>query len=598
MMEAMEAPLETRSRLPFGLSWEKVVIWTLFGATVYSLRHFFDIVFMTFLISYVAQRMVRFVGRGRWDHWSRRPTIVVLYLAAFAGVYFTGQFTLPRAIEQGKNLLGQVQNLNLDRIRDEVLSNTLGRIELVRYKRTPEYTQELAEFVRKKSSLPSRGDFQRLAAQLRQSFRDDLVLQEGRHAIEDLKVGAHFFELYRDWVKDNRAGTELAAQPKLRQELEQKFDDSWRNIYGAESFEQEKTTPKYQEQRQATVLRGAADRLAAEGRWREEAELAIGRKLGADRVAAMAQDELERRFQDYYTAEAQRRPSVLAFPYVRFVALEQAATDPDFQAALGAEAQTTLSPEEEFDQALQLKLGKAHPWAELLGDSSQLVRTNMPKITTWLTEVINNVIGFLLNALLSLMFSAMIVWEVPRMRRSIGRVHGTRAEPVFNEIAPGVQRLGIVIGTAFSAQMIIACLNSAFAFVAITFLGLPSPLFLSLLVLFFSLVPYVGIVIATVPILIVALQDGGAHLGLYTAIAMLVIHEMEAWILGPKILGDILHLNPIAVILVLFVGQQLFGVWGLLLAVPVSVFLINDVFLQPASSTLKLVGEAPRQEEA
>jgi predicted PurR-regulated permease PerM len=586
MIQVMETHSETRARLPFGLSWEKVVIWTIFGLTVYSLRHFFDIVFMTFLMSYVAQRLVRFTGRGRWEHWSRRPTIVLLYTTALAGVYFAGQFVLPRAIEQGKWLLGQVQNLNLDRIRDEVLANTLGRLELARYKRTEQYAEELAAYVRRKSSLPSHEEFLRVAAQLRESFRDQLAIQEGRDAVEELKASGRFLQMYRDWIREQRAEQELAAQPRLRNELEQKFDDSWRNIYGPNAFEQERGTPRYQELRQATVLRGAAERLAAEGRWRDEAELEIGRSLGAERVEALAPEEMERRFREFYAVEAPRRSNALAFEYPRFVTLEKAGSAQEFQAALGGQTQSRLSPEEEFEEALQLKLAKEHPWAELLGDSSQLVRSNMPRITSWLTDAINNVIGFGLDAMLSLMFSAMIVWEVPRMRRSISRVHGTRAEPIFREIAPGVQRLGIVIGMAFSAQILIACLNSAFTFVAISFLGLPSPLFLSLLVLFFSLVPYVGIIIATVPIVIVALQVGGMQLGLYTALAMFVIHELEAWILGPKILGDFLHLNPIAVILVLFVGQQLFGIWGLLLAVPVTVFLINDVFLKPTSSPL------------
>ena len=592
-MNAMDAALEPRSRLPFGLSWEKVVIWTLFGGTVYSLRHFFDIVFMTFLMSYLAQRLVRFVGGGRWEHWTRRPAIVVAYTAAVAGVYFAGQFVLPRAVEQGKWLLGQVQTLNLDRIRDEVLSNTLGRMELARFKRTEDYPEQLAEFEHSKSSLPSHAEFQRLATQLRQSFREQLVVEEGRRAVDELKGSGHFQEPYQDWIRDNHAEQELAAQPRLRQELEQKFDDSWRTIYGAEALNEQRATPKYQEMRHATVLRGAAERLAADGRWREEAELAIGRRLGEERVAAMSPEELERRFRESYAAEAPRRPSLLSFPYAKFAALEKVNTDQEFQAALGGETQSTLTPQQEFDQAMQLKLAKQHPWAELLGDSSALVRSNIPRLTTWLTALINNVIGFGLDAMLSLMFSAMIVWEIPRLRRSIIRVNGTRAEPVFLEIAPGVQQLGIVVGMAFSAQILIASLNSAFTFVAITFLGLPSPLFLALLVLVCSLVPFVGVIIAAVPIIIVALQAGGAQMGLYTALAMFCIHELEAWFLGPKILGDVLNLNPIVVILVLFVGQQLFGVWGLLLAVPVTVFLVNDVFLRPARSTAPAREDAP-----
>jgi predicted PurR-regulated permease PerM len=231
--------------------------------------------------------------------------------------------------------------------------------------------------------------------------------------------------------------------------------------------------------------------------------------------------------------------------------------------------------------SVERRLAKEHPLSSLLGDTSELVRSWFPKVTGWLTTAINEILNFGFTALISLALSLMIVWEIPRLKAGLERVRGTRAEWILDEIAPEVVRLGTVIGVAFTAQFVIASIDASLAFVALTYLKLPSPVFLSLLVLVACLVPYVGVLIAALPILIVALQQGGVSLGLNTAFWLFMIHELEAWILSPKIMSGFLKLSPMMVVLVLCVAEPLFGLWGLILGVPVAVFLINDVLLKP-----------------
>lgn len=62
-------------------------------------------------------------------------------------------------------------------------------------------------------------------------------------------------------------------------------------------------------------------------------------------------------------------------------------------------------------------------------------------------------------------------------------------------------------------------------------------------------------------------------------IAILIIHFIETSILNPKIVGDMLHFHPVMVLAVLAIGEHFFGVWGLLLGVPVAVYIIRFVIL-------------------
>ena len=53
-----------------------------------------------------------------------------------------------------------------------------------------------------------------------------------------------------------------------------------------------------------------------------------------------------------------------------------------------------------------------------------------------------------------------------------------------------------------------------------------------------------------------------------------IIHFIEAYFLNPKIFGHHLHMNPVLVLIVLTIGGKLFGVWGLVIGLPV----VNYVF--------------------
>jgi len=96
-----------------------------------------------------------------------------------------------------------------------------------------------------------------------------------------------------------------------------------------------------------------------------------------------------------------------------------------------------------------------------------------------------------------------------------------------------------------------------------------------------SFIPVLGVVLSSVPISVMAIvqPDGTVLMAVYIILAVLVIHFIETSILNPKILGDMLHLHPVLVLAVLAIGEHFAGVWGLLLGVPVAVYIIRCVIL-------------------
>jgi predicted PurR-regulated permease PerM len=59
---------------------------------------------------------------------------------------------------------------------------------------------------------------------------------------------------------------------------------------------------------------------------------------------------------------------------------------------------------------------------------------------------------------------------------------------------------------------------------------------------------------------------------------VMMVHTIEAYLLNPLIYGAEFELNPVLTLIILFVAYHAFGVWGMLLGLPVARYLLRDVF--------------------
>lgn len=84
-----------------------------------------------------------------------------------------------------------------------------------------------------------------------------------------------------------------------------------------------------------------------------------------------------------------------------------------------------------------------------------------------------------------------------------------------------------------------------------------------------DLVPYFGPVIGAIPAIALALLESKT-MALYALLVILIVQQLENSIISPKVLGDSLGLHPLLIIFVLLAGGQLYGIIGMLLAVPVT----------------------------
>lgn len=145
---------------------------------------------------------------------------------------------------------------------------------------------------------------------------------------------------------------------------------------------------------------------------------------------------------------------------------------------------------------------------------------------------------------------------------------------------PSFDRLLFRIDRGFSGvvrgQLIIMLVNGVLSAIGFWLFGLKYWPILALIASLLSIIPIFGSILSSVPAVMIGLtQDFWT--ALWVLLWILGIHQVEANLLNPNIIGVAAKLHPVLVIFSLIVGEHFYGLWGALLAVPV-LSLVQSVF--------------------
>ena len=85
-----------------------------------------------------------------------------------------------------------------------------------------------------------------------------------------------------------------------------------------------------------------------------------------------------------------------------------------------------------------------------------------------------------------------------------------------------------------------------------------------------NLVPYFGPIVAYVGTISFGLLYGQNTKVIIAVIALIIVQQIDGSIIGPKLLGDNVSLKPVFILVSVIIGSSLFGIVGMILAVPVA----------------------------
>jgi predicted PurR-regulated permease PerM len=119
-------------------------------------------------------------------------------------------------------------------------------------------------------------------------------------------------------------------------------------------------------------------------------------------------------------------------------------------------------------------------------------------------------------------------------------------------------------------RFLIALILSAFYAAGLWLLGVPLWAAIGLIAGLVGIIPYVGIIAGIVLALGFAAIDGGDLWTIVGVIAVFTLAQpLEDYVLTPRIIGESLDLHPMLILIALLIAGSLFGVLGLVLAIPV-----------------------------
>lgn len=224
-----------------------------------------------------------------------------------------------------------------------------------------------------------------------------------------------------------------------------------------------------------------------------------------------------------------------------------------------------------------------HPWGQRIQTA---IETHQQELLTGITDITNRALSYGAGALrgVGVVFSWAVVpvYFAFLLMMDTSGLRGAELLPFLkektrNDVLFLAQEFIAIIVAFFRGQFIIAFLQGVLFALGFTIVGLRYGLVLGLLLGFLNIIPYLGSIIGLGVALPLALFQEGGGLWLFAAVIVVftVVQMIEGYLLTPRIMGGRTGLHPMVIILaVFFWGSALGGILGMILAIPLTAFLV------------------------
>jgi predicted PurR-regulated permease PerM len=183
-----------------------------------------------------------------------------------------------------------------------------------------------------------------------------------------------------------------------------------------------------------------------------------------------------------------------------------------------------------------------------------------------LVTVASTVVTAVSNTLLVFVMTAYLLADGRRIYEWSVRYLPDEPEAKVRRTIPEISKVvsGYVVG-----QLATSVAFGIFTFVVLTLCDVPQALFLALLAAILDAVPLVGVFIATVPAVLLALTVS-IPAAIIVLAAYVLYQQFENYVLAPRVYRGTLQISSFAVLIAVLIGAQLLGIVGALLALPVA----------------------------
>jgi predicted PurR-regulated permease PerM len=203
-------------------------------------------------------------------------------------------------------------------------------------------------------------------------------------------------------------------------------------------------------------------------------------------------------------------------------------------------------------------------------------------------NILNNLLNYLYNMLMSLItnigsstFTVFISFIISiymlsekddLLARSKRFIHAYFSDKKAKDILDVFEKANKIFKSFLGGKLLDSAIVGIMFVIAFALAKVPYAPLMGTLTGFFNIIPYFGPLIGSVPVIIVSFFVNPTK-ALTALIIIIIIQQIDANILEPKIVGENVGVSPLWIITSVTVGGNLFGIPGLILGVPVVVLL-------------------------
>lgn len=206
--------------------------------------------------------------------------------------------------------------------------------------------------------------------------------------------------------------------------------------------------------------------------------------------------------------------------------------------------------------------------------STDNLSSNWLQVVSSLGGLTKNLSSFVLNSFLSIVVSIYVLIYKDSIFRFVSLVaQKLMSKTVFENSKRWIHTTHVVFYKFISSQFLDACIIWFLSTIILSLFQIKYAITLGLLLGICNMIPYFGSIVASLITGLVTLFTGGLSKAITILLALLVLQQIDGNVIGPRIMGGALNINPIIIIVSITIGGAYFGIVGMFLAVPIAAIL-------------------------
>lgn len=211
-------------------------------------------------------------------------------------------------------------------------------------------------------------------------------------------------------------------------------------------------------------------------------------------------------------------------------------------------------------------------------------------LTTKLTEYLNDAITWVtnsMNRLIGVISSIVVVIATLPIILYYMLKDGHKLSPILQSLIPKKFRkegqdmlkdIDSALSGFIVTRVLLNVVLGIMLYIGFLIIGLPYSLLLALISIPLNFIPYVGSLLAAIPVIIVGFIESPS-MALWSVVIIFVAQQIQDNVLSPIIYGKSLDVHPLTTVLLVLIGGDFFGIIGVLIALPVYMIL-KIIFLR------------------